>query len=252
MVSFGTGYEETGKKTIGAIENRIKEVFQDYVVYHAFTSKSILKKLKKSGMKVYNIQETLERMIKAGVTEEIIVQATHMVCGIENGFMLEDVETYKDYFKKIKCANPLLTQPEDYEELAKIVKNTYPVEEDEALVLMGHGSQYYSNSVYSTFEYVLKKLGYKNIFVGTMRGYPTLEEVKVQLKKENMKKACLVPMMIVAGAHANNDMAGKDVSWKLELEQEGYLVRCLIKGLGEIKEVQDMFVKHIKKAVKEG
>lgn len=252
VVSFGTSYEETRKKTIEAIENRIRESFEDYAVYRAFTSKIILKKLKKSGMNVYSVQEALEAMVKDGITDEIIIQPTHVINGIENDFMLEEVEKYKKHFKRIKYGKPLLTQPEDYEELAKIIKNTYPVDKDEALVLMGHGSEHHSNSAYPAFEYVLKNLGYGNIFVGTVEGYPSLEEVKIQLKRENMQKACLVPMMIVAGDHANNDMAGNDDSWKAELEQEGYPVRYWLKGLGEIREVQDMFVKHVKEAVKEG
>ncbi len=252
VVSFGTSYEETRKKTIDAIENRIRENFKDYKVYRAFTSKIILKKLKQSGMNVYSVKEALEAMIKNGITEEIIIQPTHVINGIENEFMLDEVEKYKKCFKKIKYGNPLLTRTEDYEELAKIIKNTYPVEEKEALVLMGHGSEHYSNSAYPAFEYVLKNMGFGNIFVGTVEGYPSLEEVKMQLKKEKMQKACLVPMMIVAGDHANNDMAGKNDSWRAELEQEGYPVRYWLKGLGEIREVQDMFVKHVKEAVKEG
>lgn len=252
VVSFGTSYEETRKKTIGAIESRIREEFKGYVVYRAFTSKMILKKLKKSGMNVNSVQEALEVMIKDGVTEEIIIQPTHVINGIENERMLADVEKYREYFGKVKYGVPLLTHPEDYKELAGIIRKTYPVEEKEALVLMGHGSEHYSNSAYPAFEYVLKDLGFENIFVGTVEGYPSLEEVKVQLKREQMQKVCLVPMMIVAGDHANNDMVGEEDSWKTELEQEGYLVRYQLKGLGEIREVQDMFVKHIKEALKEG
>ena len=248
VVSFGTSYEETRKKTIEAIEDRIRERFQDYAVYRAFTSKMILKKLKKSGMHVYSVEEALEAMIKDGITEELIIQPTHVINGIENDVMLEEAAKYQKQFKSIKYGNPLLSQPEDYEELARIIKSTYPVEEKEALVLMGHGTEHHANSAYPAFEYVLKKLGYGNIFVATVEGYPGLEDVKSQLKKEQMQKACLVPMMIVAGDHANNDMAGEDDSWKVQLEQEGYEVRCLMKGLGEITEVQDMFARHVEEA----
>ena len=134
-------------------------------------------------------------------------------------------------------------------ELADIIKESYPVEEGEALVLMGHGSEHPANSSYPAFEYVLKDRGYDNIFVGTVEGYPALEEVKKQLVKKQIQKVCLAPMMIVAGDHAHNDMVGDEESWKMELEEEGYQVRYSLKGLGELQGVHKMFIRNAKEAV---
>ena len=114
---------------------------------------------------------------------------------------------------------------------------------------MGHGSEHHANAAYPAFEYVLKDLGYDNVFVGTVEGYPELPEVKKQLEKHQFKKVCLVPMMIVAGDHANNDMIGEEDSWKAELEEAGYETRYHLKGLGEIEGIRNLFIKHAKESV---
>lgn len=252
VVSFGTSYEDTRKKTIGGIENRIAEIFPEFKVYRAFTSQFVRRKLRKAGVHVYDVEEALEAMLQEGITGEIVVQPTHIINGIENDLMLESVKKYQDRFEKVSVGTPLLTSSEDYKELAHIIHNSYPAKEDEALVLMGHGSAHYSNSAYPAFEYTLKISGYEHIYVGTVEGFPSLEEVKQQLKKDKFTKVNLVPLMIVAGDHASNDMAGENDSWREELEQDGYQVRYTLMGLGELKEVQEMFIEHIHEARKEG
>lgn len=251
VVSFGTSYEETRKKTIEAIEKRIAEKFEEYQVYRAFTSKIILKKLKKQGLQVYDVEEAMEQIRKNGV-EQLIVQPTHVINGIENDNMHRDVMKSEGKISTILFGKPLLSDTEDYQELAHIIEQTYPVEDDEVLVLMGHGSDHYANASYPAFEYTLKQEGFSKIIVGTVEGYPSFEEACENLKTSGKKKVCLVPMMIVAGDHATNDMAGSDDSWKAKLEADGYQVRCVMAGLGEIRKVQDMFVKHIENTLQEG
>lgn len=246
VVSFGTSYEETRKKTIGAIEESIQEAFPDYRVYRAFTSGIIKRKLEKEGVRIFDVGEALEQMIKDGVTEELLVQPTHIINGAEYDKMHEEIEPFTDCFEKIQFGRPLLTDHEDYRELATIIREAFPVNEDEVLVLMGHGSDHHANAAYPAFEYVLKEMEYENILVGTVEGYPSLNEVKKQLAKLPVKKLCLAPMMIVAGDHANNDMIGEEDSWKCELEDAGYEVRYYLTGLGELEGVQKMFIQHAK------
>lgn len=249
VVSFGTSYKETRQKTIGAIEESIQKAFCDYKIYRAFTSTMIKRKLQKEGIIVYNVKEAMEQILADGITEEVIVQPTHMINGIEYDLMCKAIEPFKEHFRKILFGTPLLTSQEDYKELADIIKNTYPVKQDEALVLMGHGSDHYANAAYPAFEYVLKAQGYDNILVGTVEGYPAFSEVKKQLERKHMKKVCLAPMMIVAGEHASHDMVGDEDSWKTELEQDGYQVRYHMKGLGELADVQQMFIRHTREVM---
>lgn len=246
VVSFGTSYEETRRKTIGAIEESIQKAFPDDKVYRAFTSGIIKRKLEKEGVLIFDVKEALEQMIKDGITEELLVQPTYMINGSEYDKMHEEIEPFIDSFEKIRYGRPLLTDQEDYRELATIIREAFPVNEDEVLVLMGHGSDHYANAAYPAFEYVLKEMKYDNILVGTVRGYPSLDEVKKQLAKLPVKKLCLAPMMIVAGDHVNNDMIGEKDSWKCELEEAGYEVRYYLTGLGELDGVQKMFIQHAK------
>lgn len=248
VVSFGTSYGDTLKKTIGAIEESIDKAFDGYKVYRAFTSRIIKAKLDNQGTPVYNAEQAFEAMIKDGVTDEIIVQPTYVINGIEYDMLTEEIEKYRKYFKTVKCGTPLLTKPDDYRELATIIKEEFPTDNGEALVLMGHGSEHHANSAYPAFEYALNEIGYYKAYVGTVEGYPSLKELKAKLKKNNIKKVCLVPLMIVAGDHANNDMIGSKNSWKSELEEENYNVRYYLRGLGELKGVQNMFIKHIQES----
>lgn len=257
VVSFGTRYEKTRQKTIGAIEDSIRREWKDYQVYRAFTSAIIKKKLKEEGIYVCDVAEALEQIVADGCIEELIIQPTYMIHGIEYNRMCEEVERYRGQIKRICFGQPLLSGQEDYRELANIIGRTYEVEEDETLILMGHGSEHFANISYPAFGLELKELGYNHILVATVEGYPTFAEIKEELcraqnSKQNdkqRKKVCLVPMMIVAGKHANRDMLGGEDSWKNQLEREGFSVRYILKGLGELKEVQQMFVRHVGNAI---
>lgn len=248
VVSFGTSYEDTRKKTIEAIEDCIRNKFTEYQIYQAFTSKIILKKLKAQGLSVYTVEEALVKMLQDGILD-LVVQPTHIINGIENDCMLEDVKKYAARFQRIAFGKPLLTDTEDYKELAKVINQSYKVEEDEMLLLMGHGSDHHANACYPAFAYTLKQCGYPNVVIGTVEGYPSFEDAYRNLEKSGKKKVCLVPMMIVAGEHACKDMAGEEDSWKSILKQKGYQVRCLMSGLGELTGVQQMFIRHVEEAI---
>lgn len=245
VVSFGTSHEDTRIKTIDAIEEEIAKAFPQYKLYSAYTSKMIIKKLKQSGTHILNVTEALEQMYKDGITE-LYVQPTHLINGTENDLMLKDIQEKEHLFEKVKVGAPLLNETEDYKFLVEAVMEQEDVAPDSMIAFMGHGSSHHSNSAYPALAYVFKELGYKNVTLGTVEGYPAFKEMKKELDDSGKKKVTLIPLMIVAGDHAKNDMAGDDEdSWKTKLERDGYEVYCKLQGLGELPKIHELLIKHI-------
>ncbi|MEF2901398.1 MAG: sirohydrochlorin cobaltochelatase [Terrisporobacter sp.] len=252
VVSFGTSYHETRKKTIEACENKIKESFKDYDFYRAFTSGMIINKLKKrDNMFIDNPSEALEKLYNAGY-KEVVVQSLHIICGDEYNKLKDMVAQYEDKFDKISIGRPLLTYIDDYRETVEAVKKDLDkMDIDEAVVFMGHGTEHESHSSYPAIEYMFRDYGI-NAFVGTVEGYPELEQVIKKLKNRNIKTVDLLPFMLVAGDHAINDMASdEEDSWKTILEKEGFNVKVHVKGLGENPYIQEKFKNHALDCMKE-
>lgn len=250
VVSFGTSYQETRAKNIDKIEETIGEKYPDYQIYRAFTSKMIINKIKKcEGIHINTVKEAMIQMYEEGI-KEVLVQPTHMINGIENDNMILDVNQYKEQFESIKIGSPLLTTSMDYEKLVDIIMEEYKeLKPEEALVLMGHGTSHYVNASYPALDYTFKVKGHANVFVGTVEGYPEIPTVLGLVESYGAKKVILAPLMIVAGDHATNDMAGdEEDSWKTIFEEAGYKVHCEVKGLGEYSKVREMFVEHLKQA----
>ncbi|MGL5347285.1 MAG: sirohydrochlorin cobaltochelatase [Peptostreptococcaceae bacterium] len=245
VVSFGTSYHETRKKTIEACENRIREGIKDYDFYRAFTSNMIIRKLKnRDGIHIDNPIQALDRLYEEGY-KEVIVQTLHIICGEEFTKLKEQVESYQDKFEKIILGRPLLTYIEDYKEAVEALEYQIPhMKENEAVVFMGHGTFHESHSAYPALEYMLRDHGVK-AYVGTVEGYPELDHVIRRLKEDNINTVNLMPFMLVAGDHAINDMAGdEDNSWKSLLEEEGFNIKLHLKGLGENPYIQEKFMNH--------
>ena len=252
VVSFGTSYHETRKKTIEACENKIKESFKDYDFYRAFTSGMIINKLKKrDNMFIDNPSEALEKLYNAGY-QEVVVQSLHIICGDEYNKLKDMVAQYEDKFDKFSIGRPLLTYTDDYRETVEAVKKDLDkMDIDEAVVFMGHGTEHESHSSYPAIEYMFRDYGI-NAFVGTVEGYPELEQVIKKLKNRNIKTVDLLPFMLVAGDHAINDMASdEEDSWKTILEKEGFNVKVHVKGLGENPYIQEKFKNHALDCMKE-
>ena len=252
VVSFGTSYHETRKKTIEVCENKIKESFKDYDFYRAFTSGMIINKLKKrDNMFIDNPSEALEKLYNAGY-QEVVVQSLHIICGDEYNKLKDMVAQYEDKFDKISIGRPLLTYIDDYRETVEAVKKDLDkMYIDEAVVFMGHGTEHESHSSYPAIEYMFRDYGI-NAFVGTVEGYPELEQVIKKLKNRNIKTVDLLPFMLVAGDHAINDMASdEEDSWKTILEKEGFNVKVHVKGLGENPYIQEKFKNHALDCMKE-
>lgn len=250
-VSFGTSHNDTREKTIDRIENALAAAFPDRQLYRAWTSGMIIRKVKaRDGVDLMTVKEAAERMLADGV-EDVIVQPTHILNGVENDIMTDTLEQYRDRFRAVRIAAPLLTADEDVAAVVDILSDKYgPLEPDTALVFMGHGTTHYVNTVYAALDYRFKDRGYENLYMGTVEAYPTLENVLRMIRsRPEIKKVVLAPFMIVAGDHAKNDLSGdEEDSWKSVFTAAGYEVRCELKGIGEFDEIAKILVDHAKQA----
>ena len=250
VVSFGTSFHRTREKTIDRIEADIEAAYPDYQIYRAWTSKMIIAKLlRRDGVKVPTVAEAVEQMIADGITE-LIVQPTHVINGVENDLMKEDVLKRRDAFERVAFGDPLLTSQEDNVAVIRAVMEEFPdLKEDEALVLMGHGTTHYANAIYAALDYTFKDMGYFRVFLGTVEAYPSMESLKKQIRALGPKRLILAPFMVVAGDHAIHDMSGQDEdSWRSQFEREGYEVVCQMKGLGEYSGVRQIYLEHVREA----
>ncbi|MDO4542065.1 MAG: sirohydrochlorin cobaltochelatase [Bacillota bacterium] len=251
VVSFGTSYDSTREKTIDKLEEELSAAFSECTLYRAWTSKMIIKKiLKRDGIKINTVTEAMERMLADGI-EDVLIQPTHILSGVENDLMTEEALAFEDRFAKSSFGEPLLMYTDDFLATVKAVAEEFKeLPANEALVFMGHGTTHQANSVYAALDYIFKAEGYKNIFIGTVEGYPDFDTMLKMLKETEYKKVTLAPFMVVAGDHATNDMAGEDEdSWKSQLEDSGYDVHCVLKGLGEYSGIRQIFIDHAVKAI---
>ena len=249
-VSFGTSYRDALAKNIEAIEKALAAAFPEAEVRRAFTSGMIIRKLeKRDGFHVDTVEEALEGFLRDGFTD-LIVQPTHVINGHENDGMLEVLRAYRGRFHSIRTGAPLLTAMEDYHALSEgILAEFHELSDRDALVFMGHGTEHHANAVYPALDYLFKAEGHSNIHIGTVEGYPGLEQVKEQVRRQRPERVVLAPLMVVAGDHACNDMAGdEEDSWKSQFLQEGLKVSCILKGLGEYPSVRELFVSHAREA----
>ncbi|WP_242846288.1 sirohydrochlorin cobaltochelatase [Anaeromassilibacillus senegalensis] len=249
-VSFGTTVDETREKTIGAIEEALRTAFPGWEVRRAFTSPTILHKLAARGQPTENVWQALGRLAKDGFSS-VLCQPTYVVNGEEYEDLCKMVKQYAARFDHIYCGRPLLTQTEDYHEVAAAIQKAYSLPESTALVLMGHGTVHFANAAYAALDYVFKERGAQNIFVGAVEGYPELDNLRRQVSRFRPERVVLAPLMVVAGDHARNDMAGETDSWKTAFEADGYPVEAVLKGLGEYTDIRAIYVRHAKDAMQE-
>ena len=242
MVHFGTTFDDTRKNTIDAVNDEAKKEFPDMEIREAYTSRIIMRRLKERGIVKDNPAEALDKLAKEGYTH-IIVQPTNVINGVESKTLEQQLEMYKDKFKEIRTGSALLSTPEDYKAVAEIIdKEVGKVTDNEAVVLVGHGTHDNGNAAYPAMDYTAKSMGYK-FYVGTIEGFPEFDDVVRGLKKDNIKKVILMPFMFVAGDHANNDIA---VDWKEALEKEGFIVEVKLTSLGMMEDIRKMFIDHAK------
>lgn len=256
VVSFGTSYNDSRDITIGAIEQAVADAFGEYEVRRAFTSQIIIDKLKeRDGLEIDNVTEALDRAVADGISR-LVVQPTHLMDGYEYTDLLNELSDYVDSFDEILLGAPLLTSDADFDAvIAAITEKTASYDDGEtAVCFMGHGTEAASNQVYARLQDKLSEAGYENYYIGTVEAEPTLDDVMAALQeKGGYAKVVLEPLMVVAGDHANNDMAGEEEdSWKTILENEGYEVECVLEGLGQIPAIQELYVQHVQDAIDSG
>lgn len=252
VVSFGTSYNDSRRETIGAIEKAMQTAFPDYSVRRAFTSQIIIDHVKdRDGVTIDNVEQALERAVNNGV-KTLVLQPTHLMNGLEYKELTDELAKYSDSFEKIAIGDPLLTSDADFEAVMTAITDATKDAADgkTAICFMGHGTTADSNSVYSKMQTLLTDKGFNDYYVGTVEATPSLDDVLAAVQKGNYEKVILRPLMIVAGDHANNDMAGdEDDSWKSTFEKAGYTVDCQVEGLGQLEAIQQLFVEHAKAAV---
>ncbi|WP_054259075.1 sirohydrochlorin cobaltochelatase [Propionispora sp. 2/2-37] len=259
VVSFGTTFPDTRKATIDSVTEKIRTTFPDYEVRQAFTSRIIIKRVQENEGIKYDTEKQALAKLQADGYKEVIVQPLHMEAGDEYDKVRKVVESYQGTkaFDKIALGRPILyyvgqeEKPDDYMIAIKALQKQFPkIDRNEAVVFMGHGGVHPSNAAYAALQMKIKDAGLNNAFVFTVEGYPSFENLLETLKANKIKKVTLMPLMVVAGDHANNDMAGDESdSFKSQLLAAGYKVDTYLHGLGENAAIQDIYVQHVKDAI---
>ena len=274
VVSFGTSFNDSRAEDIGGIEKALQTAYPDWSVRRAFTAQIIINHVQaRDDEKIDNMDQALERAVNNGV-KNLIIQPTHLMHGAEYDELKEAVDNYKDKFESVTIAEPLLGEVgddatvinDDKKAVAEAItaqaveSSSYDsldaAEADgTAFVFMGHGTSHTAKISYSQMQTQMNELGYKNVFIGTVEGEPeetSCENVIEAVKAAGYKKVVLRPLMVVAGDHANNDMAGEDDdSWKSQFEASGAFdeIDTQIEGLGRIDAIEQLYVQHTQAAM---
>ena len=274
VVSFGTSFNDSRAEDIKGIEDALAEAFPDWSVRRAFTAQIIINHVQaRDDEKIDNMQQALDRAVANGV-KNLVVQPTHLMHGAEYDEMVEAIDAYKDKFESVAIAEPMLGEVgddatvinDDKAAVAQAITDEAvkeagydsmeaAAEDGTAFVFMGHGTSHTANVTYDQMQTQMEKLGFTNAFIGTVEGEPedtACDEVINKVKDAGFKKVILRPLMVVAGDHANNDMAGDDDdSWKSMFEASGNFdeIDCQIEGLGRIDAVEQLYVAHTQAAI---
>ena len=250
VVSFGTSYPETRSKTIDVIEEMLKEKFPDRTFYRAWTSGMIRKKIKeRDNMVILSVEEALDQMEKDGITD-LLVQPTHLIAGEEYDKIMNHICLNQNRFQSISLGEPLIKSYRDVYHLVRILESKYSeLTDKDMLVLMGHGSARMEFDAYEELKRQFLKNGHGNYVIGTVEFTPGIEPVLEKVMERKPERVFLAPLLLVAGDHATNDMAGDGTdSWKNQIKTLGPEVICNVKGIGEYPEVQKMYVWHAEHA----
>ena len=274
VVSFGTSFNASRAADIKGIEDALQEAYPDWSVRRAFTAQIIINHVQaRDGEKIDNMQQAMDRAVANGV-KNLVVQPTHLMHGAEYDEMMEMIDSYRDKFESVAVAEPLLGEVgadaaainSDKEAVAKAITAAAVKDagfdsldaaaaEKTAFVFMGHGTSHTAKISYSQMQTTMQTLGYDNVFIGTVEGEPeetACENVIEAVKAAGYTKVVLRPLMVVAGDHANNDMAGADDdSWLSQFKASGAFeeVDTQIAGLGEISDIQQLYIAHTKAAI---
>ena len=250
IVSFGTTYPETRQKNIAAITRQVRALYPDVLVAEAVSSTIVRNVMKKrEHMDAKSPEEGLIKLKEQGATH-VAVFPTHVIDGIENHRMKQAVEEYRLAFEQITVADALLTEPEDYTNVAKALWESLKEETGDApLILMGHGTEHAADSSYAVMEQALRAYAQHPVYIATVEGKRTIADVIAQMKSEGIvnTRVVVAPFMLVAGEHANNDMAGEENSFASILKKEGYTPECILRGIAEYPAIREVYLSHLQK-----
>lgn len=250
LVSFGTSYKDAREKSLDCICKDLAQVEENVCIYQAYTSNIIIKMLAKSNIKIYNVEEAVNAALKENI-QKLYVVSTHMIPGHEYNKLLGVLEKYKSEFKSLKIATPLLYEKADCDKIVSLLKKIFDFNQKYEYVLMGHGTDAKANIRYEEMNEAFEKVGLTNVHIASVEAKPDLDDAITEMKKrKNIEKVIVHPFMIVAGDHANNDMAGERESYVSVLNEYGYNTEAIVKGLGEYPEFREIYVNKLTEMIK--
>ncbi len=252
VVSFGTSYPQPRENAIGGIEKAIEAAFPEYQVRRCLTSEIVLAHiLRDEKIKFDNPKRALDQAVADGV-KELIIATTYVMDGREYHKFMGFLSTYRDRFETVRCTGPLMENKDDISSVIKAVRELTAEYDDgtTGIVLVGHGTDVSANKVYGQMQEQLVAVGLSNYIIGTIEAIPAYEDVLKRLEEMGASRVVLVPLMVVAGDHALNDLAGEEKnSWKTRLTSAGYQVQVIQRGLGELDNIQQIYVRHVRKTI---
>lgn len=247
VVSFGTTYPEA-RRAIVHLEQAVQQAFPGYDFYRAFTSNMVIDKIRRTEhINILTPAALMQQLAEQGY-EEVRCQSLHVIFGQEYEKMCAQLAPYRTQFEHLWIGSPLLWDTEDYLRVVRGVYETMPVlSAEEAYVFMGHGTEHRANAAYALVENTFRFIGAERVYVGTVEGFPGLDYVLARLRRQTsqLTHVHLAPFMIVAGDHAQNDLAG---DWKAAFEREGYTVETHLQGLGDLPCIGELFADHCRTA----
>ena len=251
LVHYGTSNDNSRTQTIDKLNTRVAETFPDCAVVEAYSAPSVIRMLAKRGVRKLSISQALDSLKTIGCSK-LVVQSTMLLDGVMTEMLKKEVGKVKKYFKAVSVVRPLLYSVDDCRTMIEMIGKSLIADKsvdakNSQVVLVGHGSDSPANAMYSQIDYLLKAEGKPSWHVGTIEGFPTIDNVEKQLKSIKNKNVLLVPLLYIAGNHQKDDIDGV---WKKQLQVKGYHVDVIGKGLGEMPEIQDMILGKIAAQIK--
>ena len=251
LVSFGTSYKEAREKSLECIYQDLCGLDLQIPVYQAYTSKMILERLSGEEISMHSVEEAVQEILLQGV-ESLVVTASHMIPGVEYQKISRILEPYRKKFQKIVVTPAILQQEKDCARLVPLLQDMLHFQKEYDYILMGHGTEDAANIRYQQMNHAFWEMGYENVQIASVEAEPGLKEAIQRLSKRGAgRKVILHPFMVVAGDHANNDMAGEKDSYLTKLQKLGYDAEAVVKGLGEYPQFRRLYIERTRKALEE-
>lgn len=250
VVSFGTSYHDTLEKNIVACEQALAASCPDRVLFRAFTSGMIIRKLQqRDNVHIDTPAQALKRLVELGY-QDVAVQSLHIINGDEYEKVVRDVAQYQGSFRRLVMGAPLLSGFDDYQQLQIALRQQMPVlQANEQVIFMGHGASHHAFAAYACLDHMMMAAGFP-ARVGAVESYPEVDQLVASVRQQGVTRVALMPLMLVAGDHAINDMASdEDDSWKTRFNAAGIPATPWLNGLGENPAVRAMFVAHLQQAL---